>query len=144
MATVKFSVKAKNENNLKTVVEARGFRVIIDEPGNLGGTNEGPNPLEYLLAALSGCINITGHLVAKEMGFTLKGTEIALEGDINPAKFTKNIAGDRAGYKEIRVTIKPYADADKETLEKWLESVESRCPVSDNLSNATPIKVSLA
>jgi uncharacterized OsmC-like protein len=140
---LKFSVNAKSENDTKTVVETRGFRMTIDEPENLGGTNAGANPVEYLLASLSGCLNVVGHIVAREMGFHLKGMEIALEGDLDPAKFAGKVTDERAGYKEIRVTVKPDADADTETLEKWVEAIEQRCPVSDNLSHATPLDIKL-
>lgn len=143
MPVLKFAAKAQSENPTKTVVEARGFKMVIDEPENLGGTNDGANPVEYVLAALSGCLNVVGHIVAKEMDFTLRGIEFELEGDLDPAKFSGKDTDERAGYKEIRVKIKPDADADEETLEKWLETIESRCPVSDNIANATPVKITL-
>ena len=143
MATLKFSIKAHSENPTKTVVEARNFKIVVDEPKNLGGTNDGPNPVEYVLAAFAGCLNVVGHLVAQEMGFSLKGMEINMEGDLDPAKFMGKETEERAGYKEIRVSLKPDSDADEETLQKWLTSVKARCPVSDNLANATPVKVVL-
>ncbi len=143
MPNVKFGVTAKSGNSTKTEVVARGFKITIDEPENLGGTNAGANPVEYVLAALSGCLNVVGHLIAKEMGFKLNSLEIALEGDLDPAKFTGKSANGRAGYNEIRVTMKPDTDADKATLEKWLKAVENRCPVSDNISNPTPLHITL-
>jgi len=137
---LKFSIKAKSENSTKTVVEARGFKMTIDEPETLGGTNAGANPVEYLLAALAGCLNVMGHLVAREMGIKLNGLEIELEGDLNPDRFLGKSMEDRSGYKEIRVVMIPDMTTDKETLDKWLKTVENRCPVSDNISNSTPIK----
>lgn len=143
MSTLKFGVTAKSQNSTKTEVVTRGFKMTIDEPENLGGTNAGANPVEYLLAALSGCLNVVCHLVAGEMGFKLNGLELVLEGDLDPAKFTGKSMDGRAGYNDIRVTIRPNADADKETLDRWLKIVESRCPVSDNISNATPLHIDL-
>jgi uncharacterized OsmC-like protein len=32
-------------------------------------------------------------------------------------------------------------DAYEETLKRWVEAVEDRCPVSDNLGNSTPVRV---
>ena len=144
MADLKFSAKARSESSTKTVVEARGFNIIIDEPQSLGGADAGANPVEYLLAALAGCLNVVGHVVAKEMGFNLKGMQIDLEGDLDPARFMGKSKTERAGYKEIRVKIKANANADAETLAKWLEVIEDRCPVSDNILNSTPVKISLA
>jgi len=143
MADIKFGVTAKSDNETKTIVESRGFKMTIDEPENLGGTNAGANPVEYLLAALAGCLNVTGHQVAKEMGFKLSSLELVLEGDLDPAKFMGKSSKNRTGYSEIRVTLKPVTDADKETLAKWLSVIEDRCPVSDNISNPTPLHIEI-
>jgi len=51
---------------------------------------------------------------------------------------------ERAGFKEIRVKVTPHADADEKTLKEWLETVESRCPISDNIANPTPVSITLA
>ena len=96
-----------------------------------------------MLAALCGCLNVVGHMIANEMGFELRGLEFEIEGDLNPAKLYGKRSGNRAGYEEIRVDIIPDADVDEAILDKWLESVEQRCPVSDNLSNPTPVKLSI-
>ena len=39
--------------------------------------------------------------------------------------------------------MKPETDADEATLKTWIEKVENRCPVSDNLANATPVNITL-
>lgn len=143
MGNLTFRVKALSENPTKTIVKARSFSMIIDEPADLGGTNNGANPVEYVLAALSGCLNVMCHVVAKEMNFELKSVEIKLSGELNPDKLFGKETTDRAGYKAINVEIDPDTDADKTTLEKWIEVVESRCPVSDNLVNPTPVHIAL-
>jgi len=48
---------------------------------------------------------------------------------------------DRAGYKEITAEMKVDTNADEETLKRWVEAVEDRCPVTDNLGNSTPVRV---
>ncbi len=144
MADSTFSVVAHSESATKTIVKARNFSMIIDEPAELGGTDEGANPVEYVLAALSGCLNVMCHLVAQEMSIRLKGVKINLSGELNPDKLFGKKTDDRAGYKSIRVEVDPDTDADKATLEKWLQTVVARCPVSDNLANTTPVSISLA
>ncbi len=84
MADLNFRVRAHSENPTKTIVKARGFEMIIDEPADLGGTNAGANPVEYELAAFCGCINVMAHIVAGEMGFELKGVNINIVGNLNP------------------------------------------------------------
>ncbi|TGG88670.1 OsmC family protein [Geotoga petraea] len=143
MPNMKVNVSAKKENPTKTVVKARNFEMIIDEPSNLGGTDHGANPVEYVLASLAGCLNVVGHVVAKEMGFEIKNLEIELDGELNPARFMGKSDKERAGYQAINVKMKPETDADEDTLKTWIEKVESRCPVSDNLANATPVNITL-
>jgi uncharacterized OsmC-like protein len=133
----------QNENPTKFVAKTRQFTLTIDEPEGLGGTDHAANPVEFLLAAYAGCLNVMGHIVAKELDFKLHSLKIELDGDLNPSKVFGQPSTDRAGYKEIRVNIIPNADADQKTLDKWLEAIESRCPVNDNLINPTPVKIVL-
>lgn len=143
MADLIFSLSGQNVNPTKFVAKTRQFTLTIDEPEGLGGTDQGANPVEFLLAAYAGCLNVMGHIVAAELGFKLNNIRIELEGDLNPAKVFGNPTIDRAGYKEIRVNIFPDAETDETNLAKWLEIIESRCPVNDNLINPTPVKISL-
>lgn len=136
---MKISIKAKSEGTMKTVVKARQFQLIVDEPENLGGKDEGANPVEFVLAALAGCFSVVGKVVASEMGFELKGMDIELEGDLNPARFMGKSFDDRAGFKSINAIIKVDADIDDKTKAEWAKKCEERCPVSDNLINPTPI-----
>ena len=141
MSDIRFRVKAHSENPTKTIVKAREFELVVDEPENLGGTNEGANPVEFVLAGYAGCLNVMSHICAKELGFELKGVKIDIVGSLNPERLFGTSFEERAGYKEIKATIKPDCDADEATMEKWLAAVIDRCPVGDNLKNATEVKV---
>lgn len=144
MSDLTFRIKAESATAAKTIVRARNFEIVVDEPESLGGSDEAPNPVEYVLAAFGGCLNVIGHLLAKEMGFELRSLKIDISGKLNPAKLFGQSEAERAGYKSITVRINPDCDADKATLEKWLQAVKNRCPVSDNLQYNTPVDVKLA
>ena len=128
-----------------TCVEAstRGFSFNVDEPEQLGGTNTGPNPVEYVIGAYGGCLNVVGHMVAKEMGITLDSLGIHIEGDIDPSGFMGKNPDVRAGYKEVRVKLSVQSSASREQLEEWMNTMNKRCPVGDNLKNPTPVTYSL-
>ena len=143
MADLKFRIKAQRASDAKTIVKARNFEIIVDEPQSLGGTDLAPNPVEYVLAALAGCLNVTGSLIAKEMGFELRDLQIEISGNLNPARLFGKTDVERAGYNSVDVKMIPDSDADEVTLNEWLRKVESRCPVSDNIMNSTPVKVGL-
>ena len=143
MSNLKFSVIGESNSSTQFIAKARQFKLIVDEPNDLGGTDEDANPVEYILAGLAGCINVIGHIVAKELGFEIKKLNIEVSGDINPNKFLGVSNNERAGFKSIGLNIIPETDADINTLSKWLTIVEERCPVKDNLNNKTPVKLSV-
>lgn len=139
MTDLKFRVKAHSENPTKTIVKARGFELVIDEPQNLGGTDQGANPVEFVLAAYAGCLNVMAHVCAAELGFKMNDIKIDIVGSLNPNRLFGKSFEDRAGYKEIKVSLKPNCDASPEVLDQWLKNVLDRCPVGDNLKNGTNI-----
>lgn len=136
------AVEGDREAETRTTVEARGFDLTVDEPADMGGTNEGPNPLEYLLAGQAGCLNVTGQQVAQEMDIEINDLELSLEGDFNQAAFAGN-DDDRTGLQDIDVSMAVDTDADRDTIEEWGERVEARCPVSDTIKNETSVELTM-
>ena len=47
----------------------------------------------------------------------------------------------RPGFLSLKVKLEVKTDVDDETLKEWLRVVESRCPVSDNIKNETPVEI---
>ena len=141
--TERFTVSAESNSETKTVVEARDFEFIVDEPTALGGTNDGPNPVEYLIGAWAGCLNVVVHTVGEERGIDLGNVTIEIEGDLDPRKFLGIAEDARAGYQEINVQIEVESDADEEAIEALGAEVEERCPVGDNINNQTPTDVAI-
>jgi len=141
MPDVVIKVEASSISRKRVEVTAGKFVMNVDEPERLGGTDTGPNPLEYLLAALAGCLNVLGHAVAREMGFTIESMSVSIEGSLDPVAFTGRKPGVRPGYQEIRVHFSLKTSATQDILNSWAEAIEARCPVSDNLINPTPVRI---
>lgn len=137
----RFAVSAVSASDTKTVVEAREFDFVVDEPDALGGTNDGPNPVEYLIGAWAGCLNVVVHTVADEREIDLERVEIEIDGDLDPRRFLGLADDVRAGYQDLRVRIDVESDADREALDELAAEVEERCPVGDNVENPTPTSV---
>lgn len=135
-------ITALRESPTRTSVETRGFELTVDEPEEMGGTDDGPNPLEYLLVAQAGCLNVTGHQVATEMDLDIDRLAIDIEGDFNQAAFTGDV-DDPTRLQDIHVTLDVDADAGEETIETWANRVEERCPVSNNVKNETSVQLSV-
>ncbi|MEM9858456.1 MAG: OsmC family protein [Bacteroidota bacterium] len=141
--TINFSIQSKSQSSAKTSIKVRDFELLVDEPQDLGGTNEAPNLVEYILAGYAGCINVVAHIVAKEQNIQLKDLEIDIDGDLDPARLFGTSFEERAGYRNINVSLKTSTKLNQGQRIKWLKEVEYRCPVNDNLTNKTPINFSL-
>ena len=143
MSNLRFSVNGESNSTTQFVAKARHFKLVVDEPEELGGADEAANPVEYILAGLAGCINVVGHLVAKELGFVISKLNIDISGEINPDKLLGISNHERAGFQSIQINLNPETEADIVTLSQWLKIVEDRCPFKDNLRNETPVRLSV-
>ena len=114
-SVMSIDVEARRGSPTQTTVAVRDFELTVDEPEGMGGANEGPNPLEYLLAAQAGCLNVTGQQIASEMGIDIDDLEFAIEGEFNEAAFAGEEDG-RTGLQDIEVTMEVDADADEDTI----------------------------
>lgn len=121
-------------------VKADNHVMKIDQPANGGGTDTGPNPLAYQLSALAGCIGTVARIVANRQQLPLRGMTIDVEGDINTDYLLGRTKEGRAGFQVIRVKVNIDADLSREAKEKFIHEVDSRCPISENLLNRTPIE----
>lgn len=140
---MKANVHAESKNSTKVEVNVRGYTLEIDEPEEHGGTGSAPNPVEYELAALTGCFNVVAHLVAEEKGVELDSLNIDASGELNPAKFQGEETDERAGFQGVKLQLEVESDADEETLKEVFEEAESRCPVRDNINHETPVEVEI-
>lgn len=113
--------------------DVRGFRVAMDEPAELGGTNRAMNPVEMLLCSLGGCLCISAVTFAKECGVELKGVRAEMEGDLNPHGFLGKDPDVRPGYQAVRYKLYLDSPSPREALDRLIATVKDRCPVSDTL-----------
>ena len=117
------------------------FVLDADEPPLLLGRDLGPNPVEYALTALAGCVTsaIVYHAAAK--GIAIRSMESRLEGDIDLQGFLGIRDDVPRGYKEIRMFVKIDADAPPEKLEEIVQLGPTYSPVFDTITRAVPVKV---
>ncbi len=113
---------------------------IIDQPKAAGGQNLGPNPLEVFLSSLPACICAIGRIISMQRKIELKGIEVQLEGDIDKDFLLGKTTEGRAGFTEIRAMVSIDADMTIAEKEAFLKEVTDRCPVADNIMNASLVK----
>jgi len=154
----KFTFRAKNQwikggHNRTTIDEFYGacethkhrkpFVLDKDEPPVLLGEDQGANPVEYLLAALAGCLTSTLIYHAAAKGIAIEAVESTLEGDLDGRGFLGLSEDVRNGYEGIKVKFFIKSDASEEQLKELVELAQKRSPVFDIVTNRTPVSVQL-
>lgn len=143
-ASATFSAESRQKEGLRSDVAIRQFSVPVDEPEVLAGTDKAPNPVEYVLAALASCQEITYRLYADSLGIPLDGVSVRLEGDIDLRGFFGVSPNVRSGFTAIRGEVNLEGPATEAQYAKLKAVVDAHCPVLDIIANPTPVTIALA
>ncbi len=113
------------------------FEFRADEPPVLLGKDQGANPVEYLLTALSGCMTTTLAYHTASRGMEIEAVQSEYEGDIDLNGFLCIDPEVRKGYQEIRVTFKVKGDVSEEDIKELVQN----SPVYDTITKPTPVRI---
>ncbi|MDX1639709.1 MAG: OsmC family protein [Balneolaceae bacterium] len=114
-----------------------------DEPDILLGLDKGPNPVEFILHGLAGCLSTTFVYYAAAEGVTIDAISYTLEGDIDIRGLLGITKKVRPGYQNIRVTFHVKSDAPTEKLQELVKLAQMRSPVFNTVSEPVPVDVNL-
>ena len=106
-----------------------------DQPAFLAGHNTAPNAVEYLLHALTSCLNTTLVYHASVNNINLDEVKVKAEGDMNVRGYFGISDDINRGYERIRVDMQVKSDADIETLTK----LAMYSPVYEVVSRSVPV-----
>jgi len=116
------------------------FEMLADEPAMLSGSDEGANPVEYLLHALASCVTTSMVAHAAVRGIKIEELESELEGDINLNGFLGLDESMPKGYTSIRLKFR--VKTDEENLER-LKELAAFSPVYNTLTNGVKVDIEL-
>jgi uncharacterized OsmC-like protein len=124
------TVRAEGEwkGNYRTDLDVRDFRFVIAEPEKIGGKNEGPTPMEYVLGALNGCLNVVIELVAKERGIALRDLHISSSGLVDQRGLF-GTADVSPQFQSVDVNVTGSVAVPVAQLADLQQTVLKRCPV---------------
>ena len=115
----------------------------IDEPPVLLGRNVGPNPVEYVLVGLSGCLTTSLIAHAAARGIEIKGLSTRLEGDLDLRGFLGISEDVTVGYERIRVYFTLDADVPDEKKRELIRMAAKYSPVYNTVANPVAVEVLL-
>ncbi len=115
----------------RTEAGVRKHRFVLDEPVELGGTDEGPTPYEALWAGLAACTSITLRMYADRKEWPLEGVEVEIR--------QKKEDGKDQVVRELHLS----GALDAEQRARLVE-IADRCPVHRTLEAGVEIRTELA
>lgn len=136
MALQTIKTEVKSLGGMKVQCSAREFKYTIDEPENLGGTNEGMNPAESLLCALGACKCIVAKILSKGHKINLEKLKVEMEGEIDPDGFTGKNINAKIGFSKITTKYIIKTSNTREEINDFIFRVEHDCPMKDTIVNA--------
>jgi len=114
----------------------KDFLIRVDEPLELGGTNQYANPQETLLAAVNACMIAHYSIAAAMHGVTLEELRIETEGDIDLRGFLGIDPAVKAGYDALQYTVFMKGDGTQEQYDAIHATVSAFSPNRFNMANA--------
>jgi putative redox protein len=115
-------------------VIAGAHRLTADEPRDAGGDDAGPNPYEYLLAALGACTSMTIRMYVQRKGWPLRRILVRLQHEKIHAKDCAECETKVGMVDQIVREIALEGDLDAEQTAKVME-IADKCPVHRTLTS---------
>ncbi|MEK4023941.1 OsmC family protein [Sporosarcina sp. FSL W7-1283] len=133
---IQVETSGKWTGGVQTEIDIRSFEpFIVDEPENLGGKNEGPNPVELVLASLSSCTSVMIALIAKEHKFSYEAAEFSNSGELD-LQGLAGVEGVSPHFQSVQFDVVLTTEETEERIELLKQAVEKRCPVMNLLLDA--------
>ena len=109
-----------SENYLMKI-KTTNHTVMVDEPKSIGGSNQYPNPAQYLLSALASCTAITIKMYANNKKWNV--------GEINVDVKMKEVISSGKTIKKIMKAVQFENPLEDDQIERLL-TIGSKCPIS--------------
>ncbi|MFD1770044.1 OsmC family protein [Sphingobacterium suaedae] len=122
------------KDHYKTEIQVEQHNILADEPIDVGGTDLGPSPTEFLMSSVGTCKAITVRMYADRKNWELEAVRIrmsigAQEGELQKTTFIKC-------HIELIGNL-------NETQRKRLLTIADKCPVHKILINPIIIESNL-
>lgn len=114
-----------------------------DEPNVLLGSDKAPNPVEWILHAMAGCITTTTVYHAAARGIRIDEMSTKFEGELDLRGFLNLPGPDTSGYKGIQVTVDIKGDAPSRELEELVKLAQSLSPAFNTVVKGTKVDLTV-
>jgi uncharacterized OsmC-like protein len=128
-------IHAAMESPQRVLVEGSEKSLRLDMPELLGGANRGVMPLEALLAAYAGSLNVVGNFVAKTMDFDLDRWDFTIWAEFDP-RGIYGLAKVKKAILVVHVEARVTTTEPERRLAQLRKTLAERDPVHNLLKSA--------
>jgi uncharacterized OsmC-like protein/alpha/beta superfamily hydrolase len=126
----------------QTEIVASGHHLLADEPIAVGGSDTGPTPYDYLLAALGACTSMTLRMYADRKNLPLDSVTVRLKHQKIHAEDCQQCETRSGTLDTIEREIEIEGPLEREQRQRLLE-IADRCPVHRTLHSEIIVKSKL-
>jgi putative redox protein len=121
-------VDLRRLEHLKFEVRKGGFKFLVDEPEERGGTDQGPNPLAYFIAGAASCLLTQYATLAIAKDIDLTGLELSARGH-----FDRRMSG---AFEEVIYDVRLNSGASAQAILDLAREAERMCYAHNTLKRA--------
>ncbi len=113
----------------KVAITNTEWTLKVDEPVEDGGSNTGPNPMQYFIASLASCQNEQSQVVAEELSLNISQVDIMAEIDLDLSGFMGMSDNSNGSFKNVRLKALVTGEVTNEQVKVLGQKVDDRCPI---------------
>ena len=132
-------VVVRTGEGLRTEMEVGGHELVADEPTSFGGTDAGPTPYDFLLAALGSCTTMTLRMYADRKGWPLESVTVRLSQERIHATDCEECETEEGRIDRIEREIELEGPLDGKQRRRLLE-IADMCPVHRTMRTEVLVK----
>lgn len=123
-----------------TVVEKQ-FKYLIDEPKELLGNDLHPNPQDYILGGLAGCMMVGFVAGATAKGITLESVSLTIVGELDLRGFLEVSQDASVGFETLQFNFIVKGSGTQEDYDAIAQHVRKISPGYNTIAN--PVKITI-
>ncbi len=113
----------------------RNFEFTIDEPSELLGVNSAPNPAEYMLGGMAGCMAVTFMAGATAMDIQVEKLKLEIDGELDLQGFLGLNDEVNPGFPELKFIFHVKGNGTQEQYQKLMDRVTKHSPNCNTIKN---------
>jgi putative redox protein len=116
----------------------RDYALVCDEPSSLGGTDKGPNPLEFFMSAVGFCENVTLARFAALRGLEFESLETSVRGHWD-RRGQGEWEGIEPAFKDFVVETRIASSDSIDKIREVVRTTHVRCPMHASILKIGPV-----